>query len=95
MERFGIHRLHEVVNQEQEQAAKYDQAHHSQEDKAADKEGVHDLQRMEKTNTLQLRSAPGAWKEHAASWKRGLSEKITPGGKTLGFPQISPLAFHS
>lgn len=47
VERLGIHRLHEVVNQEQEQAPKEDQAHHSQEDEAANEEGVHNLQGRE------------------------------------------------
>lgn len=44
VERLGIHRLHEVVNQEQEQAPKEDQAHHSQEDEAANEEGEESAQ---------------------------------------------------
>lgn len=56
-ERLGEHRLHEVVNQQQEQAAEENQAHHGQEDEAADEEGVHNLQ--EKRNTHVA-----GWREH-------------------------------
>lgn len=42
-ERFGIHRLGNVVNQDQEEASQKDQAEDGEEDVAADEEGVHDL----------------------------------------------------
>lgn len=57
VEWLGIHRLHEVVNQEQEQAPEEDQAHHSQQDKAANEEGVHNLQGRE-TQRSQHVTAP-------------------------------------
>lgn len=42
-ERFGVHWLHEVVKQEEEEAPQHHQAHHGHEDEAANDEGVHDL----------------------------------------------------
>lgn len=42
-ERFGVHWLHEVVKQEEEEAPQHHQAHHGHEDETANDEGVHDL----------------------------------------------------
>lgn len=89
VERLGIHRLHEVVNQEQEQAPKEDQAHHSQEDEAANEEGVHNLQGRETQRSWHVtapvcpRSLEGA--HHAL-------EKRTSGAPPGFSPCFSSLA---
>lgn len=68
VEWLGIHRLHEVVDEEQEQAPEEHQAHHSQEDEAPDEEGVHNLQGTETQRSQQVtapacsRSLQGATK---------------------------------
>lgn len=92
VERLGIHRLHEVVNEEQEQAPKEDQAHHSQEDEAANEEGVHNLQGRETQRSWHVtapvcpRSLEGA--HHAL-------EKRTSGALPGFSPRFSSLAGHS
>lgn len=42
--------------------------------------------KKKKPHTLQPRSAPGVWKEHATSWKRGLCKKSPRGRKNFGVP---------
>lgn len=88
VERLGIHRLHEVVNQEQEQAPKEDQAHHSQEDEAADEEGVHNLQGRETQRSWHvtapvcprsLEGAHHALEENLWGSPRFLSSLFIPG----------------
>lgn len=83
---LGTHRLQEVVNEEQEQAPKEDQAHHSQQHETADEESVHNLQehKHKDPSSSQPQSAPGAWREHTTSWNT----------ESLRLPQISLLAFH-
>lgn len=83
VEWLGIHRLHEVVNQEQEQAPEEDQAHHSQQDEAANEEGVHNLQGRE-TQRSQHVTAPAC--------SRSL-EKRTSGAPPDFSPCFSSLAW--
>lgn len=70
-QRLGVHRLCEVVKQQKEQAPKEDQGHHSQEDEAADEEGVHDLQGAEKPRVMVL---VHLW-AHAVAWKKRFAAK--------------------
>lgn len=92
VERFGVHRLHEVVNQEQEQAPKCHQAHRGQEDAAADKEGVHDLQRNGKKSHFSFRMLQKSG-EHTTSWKKRTVPEDCPGRKIFGVPPDFSLGF--
>lgn len=85
VQRLGIHRLCEVVKQQKEQAPKEDQGHHSQEDEAADEEGVHDLQGAEKPCIMVL---VHLW-AHAVAWKKRFAAEGRQPSPTQSSPSVN------
>lgn len=88
VEWLGIHRLHEVVDEEQEQAPEEHQAHHSQEDEAPDEEGVHNLQGTETQRSQQV-TAPAC--PRSLQGAQHILQKRTSGAPPDSSPCFSSL----